>query len=425
MIIAEQYEEVEFARTTHEVFNSLNIARASPTDIVTRTADILGAPLVLEDLNRPVVAFDAAGESTARLLGHWSERSRGHDATGPDGSWSVVEVGVGPERWGRLVLPATTASPRRARMVLERAAQSLQLHRMIQAERDALIAHALGGLLDDLVAGRINDEADAEARAAALGLAAGAAYVPLVVRVSTRDDGDALARSEIDRHLLAATRQAVSDAGYTAIVSTRREGTVAALMSVPAPTDTDAALGSVRSALEDRLSAQPGASDWAAGTASAASRLVDAAVNLAEAEHVAEVGMTMPESRRIYRSTDVRLRGLVSLLRDDHRIQAFAESELGTLLSHDIHTGDDLLPLLRTYPECACSKTDTAHTTGLSHPTLYSRLHTIERILGVSLTSAESRTALHVATMIIDNERYVPAASRRAAPAGSHASLRG
>jgi hypothetical protein len=69
-------------------------------------------------------------------------------------------------------------------------------------------------------------------------------------------------------------------------------------------------------------------------------------------------------------STAVRLRGLVALLRDDHRLQRLAETELGRLLDHDARTGDNLLVLLS--------------------------------ILGVSLESAESRTSLHTALMVID-----------------------
>ncbi|MGO4750332.1 helix-turn-helix domain-containing protein, partial [Streptomyces sp. 2MCAF27] len=91
-----------------------------------------------------------------------------------------------------------------------------------------------------------------------------------------------------------------------------------------------------------------------------------------------------------------------ALLRNDHRVQAFAETELGRLLDHDARTGDNLLTLLRTHLDCAGSKTHTARLTGLSRPTLYSRLRTIERILDVSLESAESRTSLHTALMIID-----------------------
>ncbi|WP_149562717.1 PucR family transcriptional regulator [Streptomyces cacaoi] len=418
LIVADRYAEVEFARTTHEVFTSLNIARASTTDIVTRASEILGAPLVLEDLTRHVLAFCTAGTPAARLLDHWAERSRLHGTdvrgdtgetghggaagTGDEparGAWSAVPVGVGSERWGRLVLPAATAEPSRARMVLERAAQSLQLHRMLQQERDALLVQALGGLLDDLLSGRVTDEAEALARAGALGLVRSAAYVPLVVRAVRRPEADALTQGERDRQLLTAVRQSVAAAGQTAIVSIRREGTVAVVLTCAGPYGeqrTEAVLGAVCEGLRGRA---PG---WVAGTAPASTGLVTAARGLAEAEHVADVGVTMPGTDRLYRSTDVRLRGLVALLRDDHRVQGFAETELGRLLEHDARTGEGLLELLRAHLEAGGAKTETARRTGLSRPTLYSRLRALERVLGVSLETAESRTSLHTALMVLD-----------------------
>ncbi|MFE0899325.1 PucR family transcriptional regulator [Streptomyces smyrnaeus] len=404
LIVADQYEEVEFARTTHEVFTSLNLARASTTDIVTRAAQTLGAPLVLEDVSRHVLAFCALDTPTAVLLHQWAERSRLHDTAGASTAgptWSSVPVGVGSERWGRLVLPAGTADTSRARMVLERAAQSLQLHRMIQQERDALVVQALGGLLDDLLSGRVGEETEAMARATALGLTPSSRYAPLSVRVPQRPGTDALTQGEADRRLLAAVRQAVAAAGESALASIRRAGTVSAVVSCAAK-GPEQTLGAVSTGLRERLTGRRGTDGWAAGTAPASSRLVGAAQGLAEAEHVAEVGLTMPETDRLYRSTDVRLRGLVALLRDDHRLQAFAETELGRLLDHDARTGEDLLGLLRTHLDCSGSKTHTARLTGLSRPTLYSRLRSIEKILGVSLDSAESRTSLHTALMVVD-----------------------
>lgn len=403
LIVADQYEEAEFARTTHEVFTSLNIARASTTDIVARASEILAAPLVLEDVGRRVLAYSTAGVETAALLENWAERSREHDVDNSDTTaWSTVPLGVGTEKWGRLVLPVRTANTGRARMVLERAAQSLQLHRMIQAERDALIVHALSGLLDDLAGGRITDDAEASTRASALGLTTGGGYIPLVVRIPRNADADALTRGEVDRRLLFAVRQAVGDTGHTALASLRRDGTVAAVLSCAAVQQADIVLERVAGTLGERLRGRDGTEEWVAGSAPATARLITAASRLAEAEHVADAGATMPESNRLYRSTDVRLRGLISLLRDDHHVQAFAEAELGRLLRHDTRHGENLTMLLRAHLESAGSKADTARRSGLSRPTLYTRLHKIERILGVSLDSAESRTSLHTALMIVD-----------------------
>jgi purine catabolism regulator len=405
LIVAEQYEEVEFARTTHEVFTSLNLARASTTDIVTKAAQTLGASLVLEDLSRHVLAYCALDTSTAGLLHQWAERSRLHSPTAgdrePHPSWTAVPVGVGAEQWGRLVLPGQGPAHPRARVVLERAAQSLQLHRMIQREREALVVQALGGLLDDLVHGRIGEETEALARAASLGLRLNSVYAPLCVRVPRPLDTGVLVQGETDRRLLVSLRQAVAAAGASAIFAIRREGTVSAVISCPAG-GADRVLRAVCSGLRERLTGKDGADAWVAGTAAASAGLVAAAKGLGEAEHVAEVGLAMPESNRLYRSTDVRLRGLVALLREDHRVQRFAQTELGSLLDHDARTGDDLLGLLRTHLDGGGSKTRTARLTGLSRPTLYSRLHTVERILGVSLDDPASRTSLHTALMIID-----------------------
>lgn len=417
LIVADRYDELEFARTTHEVFTSLNIARASTTDIVTRASQILGSPLVLEDLNRHVLAFCSAGLPAAVLLDNWPERSRldgapspgtGIAGTAPRGAasdgWTTVPVGVGSERWGRLVLPRRDTGPARTRMVLERAAQSLQLHRMLHQERDALVLHALGGLLDDLLSGRVTDDTEALARAGALGLAAGARYAPLVLRMPPTPGTDALGQGEADRQLLASVRQAVTSGGHTALVSIRRAGTVALVLSCQGPGTVRGALDTVCGAVDEQIAGRTGgAARWVAGTAPASASLVAAARGLTEAEHVADVAVSLPDTgRRLHRSTDVRLRGLVALLRDDHRVQAFAEAELGRLLDHDARGDDTLVDLLRTYLECACSKTRTARRAGLSRPTLYSRLCTIERILGVSLESAESRVSLHMALLVVD-----------------------
>lgn len=415
-IVSDRYDELQFARATHETFTSLNIRRAAPADIVTTASQILDAPVVLEDLNRHVLAFDPAGSPAASLLDRWSERSRRNrdpmgepvepaDATaGADSStWFTVPVGVPPERWGRLVLPCGASDVPRATMVLERTAQSLQLQRMLEQDRDAVLVHALGGLLDDLVTGRVDDEAEAQARAVALGMSAGARYVPLVVAVPRGGGGDALAQSGVDRRVLSAVRAALTTAGLTGIASIRRQGTIAVLMSTPSPAGADQARRAVCDRLSERLAGSAGTDSWVAGTATDAPELLAAAAGLAEAEHVAEVGLaTRTSGERLFRSSDVRLRGLLALLRTDHRVQAFVESELGRLLAHDARTGEDLMSVLRAFLASGGSKSDTARATGLARPTLYARLARIERILGAPLESAESRTSLHAALMVID-----------------------
>ena len=44
-----------------------------------------------------------------------------------------------------------------------------------------------------------------------------------------------------------------------------------------------------------------------------------------------------------YRSSDVRLHGLLALLHEDPRVQAFVEAEFGALLQHEAEYGSGLL----------------------------------------------------------------------------------
>jgi PucR family transcriptional regulator, purine catabolism regulatory protein len=57
------------------------------------------------------------------------------------------------------------------------------------------------------------------------------------------------------------------------------------------------------------------------------------------------------------------------------------------------------MPCLAAYLEAGGNKAGAAQRAHLARPTFYQRLQQIERILGVDLDSAESRTSLHVALL--------------------------
>src|SRR4029450_3007290 len=96
------------------------------------------------------------------------------------------------EEWGRLIAPRVTADAR-AVMTLERAGQALALHRMVEQNRSSLELRAQRGLVDDLRRGRITDEAEATARAHALGLRPALKYVPMAVRLRESAGADQVA----------------------------------------------------------------------------------------------------------------------------------------------------------------------------------------------------------------------------------------
>ena len=129
----------------------------------------------------------------------------------------------------------------------------------------------------------------------------------------------------------------------------------------------------------------------------AADSVKDVRRSFLEADQVAEVAAGLGEARPFYRLPDLHLRGLLHLLREDARVQTFVERELGALLTHE--RGAELIEVLTAFLAAGGNKAAAAKDSHLARPTFYERLRRIERILGVSLDPAESRTSLHVALL--------------------------
>jgi purine catabolism regulator len=113
-----------------------------------------------------------------------------------------------------------------------------------------------------------------------------------------------------------------------------------------------------------------------------------------EAVHVADAAVAGPPATAVARLRDVRLRGLVRLLRDEPELQAFIERELGPLLENA-----PLLAVLRTYLETGRNKSLAAQAHHVSRPALYRRLESIQTLLDVDLDDWEQLTSLYVALL--------------------------
>ena len=399
-IVAEQYDEVAFDRRVHETFTELSMKRASVAGIVDAAARILDEPVVLEDLSHHALAVSALAHPL--VLQDWERRSRRN----PDAEqWATTPVGPRAEEWGRLVVPHAPADPGRATMVLERAAAALALHRMIERDRSSLQQQAQSGLIDDVLRGRITDEREVAVRAHALGLRAPANYFPAVVRVERhRWPEDPVARHRRNITLLDAVVHTVNAAGHTGLFALRGDGEVGVVialkdnLSAPAPK----ALMTLGEALRREIRRVDGAQHSALALVAEVGTVTDAIAGLAEAGHIAEVALAMGDSRPYHRAADTRLRGLIALLRDDRRVQRFAEMELKSLLIEDDQGGPCNADVLREYLAAAGNKVMAAERLHVSRPTLYKRLADIREVLGVDLDDGESRTSLHVAMLVLD-----------------------
>ncbi|GAA3285586.1 PucR family transcriptional regulator [Paenarthrobacter aurescens] len=413
MIVAEQLERVERARDVHEAFTVLSLESADTQRVVEQAAAMIGASVVLEDLSHLVLAYAGQRVSTTELLQDWERRSRttpfpAHTARSGPEQWLQAAVGVRQQVWGRLVVPmppaALDADEDMAIMVLERAAQTLAINRLADRDQRELSHHAQAGLLNALRQPRGLSEAEALARAGSLGLKRSSYYVPLVFRSALPAWGspilpvDPFAGQQDERELLERLAKGLKSSAGTALAASIQSGSVGMILALPARQQEETTLQVLAGAAAGQSAEVTPA--WIIGVGRMQATLLEAAAGIDEAAHVAESAATLRNTGKLYfRATDVRLRGLLALLRKDPRVQQFVESELSAVLQADAEGKGEYLELLGLYLGSGGNKAAMARSGYLSRPTLYARLRKLEDLLGVDLEDAESRTSLHVALL--------------------------
>ena len=408
-IVSEQFEEVAFDRRVHETFTDLSMKRVSAIGIVEATARMLDEPVVLEDLAHQAVAIAPGPDTTAALLDDWERRSRRASAAQGAEGWATTAVGPRGEEWGRLIVPRVPADTARAKMVLERAAAALALNRMIERDRSGLHQQAQSGLIDDVLRNRASDEREISARAHALGLRKTARYFPVVVRTLNPSRGsDPVVGQRRNVQLLDAVAHTVNALGHTGLFTIRGDGEIGAVVALGAAraAASEKAWNSLGTGLAREVARVDSGQRSVLALGEPSELVTDAIHGLGNAAHIAEVALAMRgQPRLFYRASDVRLRGLIFLLQNDPRVQAFAETELKGLLSVESAGASTDLAVLREYLRLAGNKAALAQRLHISRPALYKRLSAIERNLGVDLADAESMVSLHVAMLVLEVRR--------------------
>ncbi|MEV5827000.1 PucR family transcriptional regulator ligand-binding domain-containing protein [Spirillospora sp. NPDC052242] len=411
-LVAAQYEQVEFAKAMHEAFTRLSLAGAAPDEIVRGTGDLTGRSVVLEDLGRRVIAFHAADGDVAGLLDGWERRSRlarpfTRDDPAPGADWAAADVGARGRSWARLVAVDSRAGDGgedareahdRVLMVLERAAEALELHRRTTRDELTERLRAQDGLLRALQEGSPASEADAIASLTSLGIRPGRRYVGVAVRRAGRAPQD---ERTARRHLLRLSEQVAQTlrgAGADGLIGVLGGGQVGVVLCLPSAQREERALRSLAAGLREAAG-----DDVRLGVGEPVTGLLDARESLRSACVVVDVAVSMPPAAQGFRRhSDVRIRGLIHALRDDPRLQGFAEVELSRVLAHDARTQDGTLDLLRLYLAVDGNKAELARVSHRNRSSLYPRLKKLEALLGVPLDDHESRLSLGVALLAHD-----------------------
>ncbi|GAA0342035.1 PucR family transcriptional regulator [Actinoallomurus spadix] len=388
---------------------ALNLAGATLQQLLDEIACYSGCPVVLVNLAQRVLASAGDRASLSELLRDWDRVSRqvaeragsGPVTAEPDG-WIVVDLEARGRRWGRLVLFGYAGSEESGLILGARAAEALAMHRLLGDRDHGWEEQAAEALLLDLASGAARPgRLFTRARAAGLPVDR-RTFVPVIVRVlgDGRAGGDHGDTPELVGRAVAETPEV---AGLVARIEP--EGT-AALLSIPYGTDSDAVLRRVAVRVRESLALRGRRAVLGAGFA--CSVLDEVRRSFAEAVHVADAAVAAPPDGPVARLGDVRLRGLVRLLRDDPELQAFIERELGPLLRDP-----SLLGVLRTYLETGRNKSLAARALHVSRPTLYRRLQRIEALLGIDLEDWERLTSLYVALLAHDGQTAPRAEVRR------------
>jgi PucR family transcriptional regulator, purine catabolism regulatory protein len=440
MIIDAQLEELRASERLHEVFTELSVAGASPDEIVRQAAILAGRPVILADLSHRVLACEPGSADPERLLAGFARRSRAFSTGGSPGSpgslgspgsrpggrqagragrtaydeaagWLVTPVGARGEDWGRVILVCDGPPTATDTVLLERTATTLALGRLLTRHSESLERQAHRTLISGIISQAHADPAEAAVRSRALGVPVdGRQLIAMVLRL--RDPLGSLGVSAHARvlDLADAAAAACRAERIPSLVGTLDDARAGAMLSLGPRAEPDDALIRLAARLAERLAADP--DGLVIGVGAAVTSIRDVRRSFLEASQVADVAASRSDdggprepgaAPLFYRLPDLRLRGLLHLLRDDPRLQTFVERELGALLAVEPDTG--LIDVLAAYLAAGGNKAEAAKASHLARPTFYERLRRIERILGTDLSSAESRTSLHVAVLALEAAR--------------------
>ncbi|WP_375386145.1 PucR family transcriptional regulator [uncultured Microbacterium sp.] len=416
LLVDVQVQELQASESIHVIFSDLAVQGSKPQAALHQVARLSGCAVVLEDLTHQVLAFDTGTRDKQDVLAEWNEHTRrDHGARptdyDPRTGWLVTTVGARGEDWGRLILMVSgnanrvvraesdplMSLPRSTIMLLERAASTLALGRLLDRDREVLELHTHRSLLTGMLS---SDQLtrDIALESAAIGVPLdGQSNLALAVRRARTSSTDPLERQGDLRALSEELAEFLRAKGCPALVGPVDGETVGAVVTLNRTIEIDEFLDHVAVAVGSGNNGGP-----ITGVAGPTVGAVGARQALVEALEVARAASTIGTAQGYVRSKDLGLDGLLVSLIDDPRVQRFSESFIGPLLLHDEERGSNLVALLRQYLNAGRNKTVAARIAFVSRPWMYERLALISSVLDLDLDDERNCVTLQVALMAYD-----------------------
>ncbi|MEU5533901.1 PucR family transcriptional regulator ligand-binding domain-containing protein [Streptomyces sp. NPDC020362] len=388
-LVRRKFAAVSLSETVRTALTGLITAGAPLGHLLDEVAQHSGCPVVVTNLAHRVLATAGERPAVDDVLRDWERIARQAGGREGDG-WIRAELGGRGERWGELLLCGYRGDTATGRLLADRAAEALVLHRMLGGHSShTWEEQSAQSLLTDLVSGVVPAR-QLLPRARAAGLPVNRrTFVPLVV-----PGGDPAQLDRVLRML-----------GLPGVVAELADGATAVLLSLARDQQAEA----LTAHFAARLRAETGLPATVVAAADARTGWDDVPAGLREAQHVADaVAAPLADEQAalalpaVVRLRDVHLRGLIRLLRDDPHVQSFAERELDGLLCGE---DQELLNVLRTYLATGRNKSRTAQLHHVSRPALYRRMEAIQTRLGIDLDDFEQAASVHIALLAHDAQQ--------------------
>ncbi|MFE9448595.1 PucR family transcriptional regulator [Streptomyces sp. NPDC006739] len=384
-LVRRKFAAVSLSESVRTALTGLITAGAPLQHLLDEIAQHSACPVVVTNLAHRVLATAGERPAVDDVLRDWERIARQAGGSEGDG-WIRAELGGRGERWGQITLCGYRGDTATGRLLADRAAEALVLHRMLGGNSaHSWEEQSAQGLLTDLVSGVVPAR-QLLPRARAAGLPVNRrTFVPLVVR-----DGEPAQLDRVLRML-----------GLPGLAAELADGATAVLLSLARDQDAPA----LTAHFAARLRTESGSPKAVVAAADPRIAWDDVPAGLREAQHVADAvadSSAVLDLPAVVRLKDVHLRGLIRLLRDDPHVQSFAERELDGLLCA---TDDGLLSVLRTYLATGRNKSRTAQLHHVSRPALYRRLEAIQGRLGVDLDDFEQAASVHIALLAHDAQQ--------------------
>lgn len=406
IIVNSQISQLQLGEVVHRAFHTLAAEAAAPQEIVDEIARLADCPAIFENVAGHVLAFAGATTDGTEALDDWEQRSRktawtNHTTVIDGRHWLVAPVGARGQVWGRLVLLPSIPANALQQTILELGATSLALNLLIEREEYLLEHQTHRTLITDIIEHHYSSPDEVHTRTASLGVPT--RRQSLVAMVVLHDRGAPL--TDIARHARAreeatAVSRALADAEATGLVGLVKPGRLGLLISAPSEVRMKNVLVAVAKAIHERADKLIPAGTTVIGVGPPVQEIDDFHYSFIDANEAADAAENLPGDYLFVTTADIRLRGLIHLLRGDPRLQNFARREIGALLTHDERYGTDLIGTLNAYLESGGNKSAAASSVFMNRATFYHRLEQIEKILNCDLDAVESRNSLYVALIV-------------------------